>query len=455
MYLAYYQGVDGRSLFQALIRFPKLVMQGRDSSWTVAYGAFIEDLFHPDVDFAYRIGNWNGSINRFVLISSHNRVMLSDLAERADQLNTIVEASAVMPRSLAEHDRDASLFPVSRRGIIRQPYYAGRFVIPSNFYAYPLSSELLLHALSSGTDFALQVNCRRHNISSEELRSARKGFTDLHLSGLCPAHVLAHVSRQLDELPERTYLVDECIAAASPGMLNTVGRVIDAEFRRVNGQVGFSDSPQGDPPPNEEIVMGLHSSYFDDGPTHYVWRSVAAASLGAFLGWIPDEAFASHRVVNAVHPMGMKKTHIFLSYASGDREKAKFVASALEQFGWSVWWDTRINAGEVFDEVIEQALDQAQCCVVLWSQNSVQSRWVRSEATHALERGVLVPASLDRTRIPLEFMLVQTADLAEWTGRLPSPIFDKLVGGIRNVIGRSPGNRLADEVAHKINAKPV
>jgi hypothetical protein len=55
----------------------------------------------------------------------------------------------------------------------------------------------------------------------------------------------------------------------------------------------------------------------------------------------------------------------------------------------------------------------------------------------------------------LEFMLVQTADLAEWTGRLPSPIFDKLVVGIRNVIGRSPGNRLADEVAHKINAKPA
>src|SRR5436305_164877 len=58
---------------------------------------------------------------------------------------------------------------------------------------------------------------------------------------------------------------------------------------------------------------------------------------------------------------------IFVSYASEDREYAKRIAATLEHRGCSVWWDRAIPIGMTFDEVIERALDETRCVVVLWS----------------------------------------------------------------------------------------
>ncbi|MGZ9020763.1 MAG: toll/interleukin-1 receptor domain-containing protein, partial [Rhodoplanes sp.] len=42
---------------------------------------------------------------------------------------------------------------------------------------------------------------------------------------------------------------------------------------------------------------------------------------------------------------------IFLSYAREDVSVAQRLARALEDEGWSVWWDRHIPAGQTFDEV--------------------------------------------------------------------------------------------------------
>ena len=52
-------------------------------------------------------------------------------------------------------------------------------------------------------------------------------------------------------------------------------------------------------------------------------------------------------------------SQVFISYSSTDRERAKRVAQAVEAAGYSVWWDRQIAPGEIFDEVIEKALDQS------------------------------------------------------------------------------------------------
>jgi hypothetical protein len=64
---------------------------------------------------------------------------------------------------------------------------------------------------------------------------------------------------------------------------------------------------------------------------------------------------------------------VFLSYARADRLRVKPLADALQKKGWSVWWDPTIRAGEIFDKVIERALADAQCVIVLWSRNSIES----------------------------------------------------------------------------------
>ena len=63
----------------------------------------------------------------------------------------------------------------------------------------------------------------------------------------------------------------------------------------------------------------------------------------------------------------------------------------------SVWWDPKIAPGVTYDRVIERALNQADCVVVLWSTHAVESDWVRAESDEGRRRGILVP-SADRGR---------------------------------------------------------
>jgi TolB-like protein len=104
---------------------------------------------------------------------------------------------------------------------------------------------------------------------------------------------------------------------------------------------------------------------------------------------------------------------VFISYATEDRERVKPIVEAIEDAGFSVWWDRRIGLGASFDREIERELDAARCVVVVWSAGSVESDWVRNEAQEGLDRGVLVPLVIDDVRPPLAFRRAQTAALSE------------------------------------------
>jgi hypothetical protein len=130
-------------------------------------------------------------------------------------------------------------------------------------------------------------------------------------------------------------------------------------------------------------------------------------------------------------------TDVFLSYASEDRERAGVLARLLEARGWSVWWDRKIVAGHTFDRAIEHELETARSVVVLWSESSIASEWVKNEAAAAAERGVLVPGLIQRVKIPLEFRRKQTADLVGWTGDTSHEGFQALCAGIADRVGPS------------------
>ena len=98
---------------------------------------------------------------------------------------------------------------------------------------------------------------------------------------------------------------------------------------------------------------------------------------------------------------------IFISYAREDRQHAEQLSRVLEALGWSVWWDRIIPAGRPFDEVIEEAIEAAKCIIVLWTEKSVRSDWVRTEATEGVARGILIPILLEDVRIPLAFRRIQ------------------------------------------------
>src|SRR5215470_5197497 len=121
---------------------------------------------------------------------------------------------------------------------------------------------------------------------------------------------------------------------------------------------------------------------------------------------------------------------VFISYASADRERVKGLAEAMQARGYTVWWDRQIAPGQTFDEVIEKALDEASCVVVLWSSTSVKSDWVKTEASEATKRKVLVPALIDAVTIPLEFRRIQAADLTRWEGGAGDVEFEKFLTAV-------------------------
>jgi Tol biopolymer transport system component len=128
---------------------------------------------------------------------------------------------------------------------------------------------------------------------------------------------------------------------------------------------------------------------------------------------------------------------VFVSYSREDQPVARRFAESFEREGFSVWWDQALNPGEAFDQVTERALDEAKAIVVLWSRESVNSRWVRAEATQANASGRLLPVMIEACRRPIMFELTHTADLSHWDGNTDDPAWQSFIAGVRRYVGRS------------------
>ncbi len=132
--------------------------------------------------------------------------------------------------------------------------------------------------------------------------------------------------------------------------------------------------------------------------------------------------------------------YVFISYGRTDRRVAHAVARELDERGFSVWWDPKIDAGVAYDRVIEAALAAAACVVVLWSAHSVESDWVRAEADDGRKRGLLVPALIEPVNPPLQFRLLETIDLTRWADDRDPVAFDRFCAAIAH--HTAPADRL-------------
>lgn len=121
---------------------------------------------------------------------------------------------------------------------------------------------------------------------------------------------------------------------------------------------------------------------------------------------------------------------LFVSYARADSGIANKVVAALQSSGFEVWWDALIEGGATFAKSIESALEAADAVIVLWSQTSINSDWVRDEAGQGRDRHRLVPVSLDGTDPPLGFRQYHATDLRGWQGHGDEPQYVALLKGI-------------------------
>lgn len=164
--------------------------------------------------------------------------------------------------------------------------------------------------------------------------------------------------------------------------------------------------------------------------------------------WSCDKGFGEARFYDPVAPLptvltwpcarrtfrlykgGGQVAHVFLSYAHDDLTLARPLIAALERADHTVWYDRHIQGGTEYTHRIEQALSEADAVLVLWTERSVGSAWVRDEATEGRDSGKLVPVSIGAVQPPIGFRQYQTLALGDWSGRGKVPRLDDVLQAI-------------------------
>jgi hypothetical protein len=100
---------------------------------------------------------------------------------------------------------------------------------------------------------------------------------------------------------------------------------------------------------------------------------------------------------------------VFISYAKARAAEAKALAGELTDLGYDVWWDSSLLPVDSIDAEIDRQLDAAKAVIVIWSPESIRSRWVYAEAEHA-----------DRPEHQ-KLVNTRTADLTDPTRQIPKP----------------------------------
>jgi hypothetical protein len=138
---------------------------------------------------------------------------------------------------------------------------------------------------------------------------------------------------------------------------------------------------------------------------------------------------------------------IFISYSHQDKERIKPIEDGLRNLGVSVWWDRDLKTGGLWNEDIEKEVTEARAILVCWSQFSVQSRNVKTEASIALDQGTLVPCLLEPCKIPLHFHLCHAEDISGWDGSIGHPGWRKIIERISVILERPGLPHLLDAIA--------
>ncbi len=128
-------------------------------------------------------------------------------------------------------------------------------------------------------------------------------------------------------------------------------------------------------------------------------------------------------------------SHIFLSYSSEDKSKAIKIINILADNGFKVWYDRNLPAGKEYVTQIDIAAKESAAIVVLWSENSIKSSYVISEAIEGLERGVLLPIFLqNEVKPPIPLTSVQGLTLFDADENILKSNVDTLILSLNNLV---------------------
>lgn len=130
-----------------------------------------------------------------------------------------------------------------------------------------------------------------------------------------------------------------------------------------------------------------------------------------------------------------RQLNVFLSYATEDENFAKTLYEGLIRYNLDVWFDKeKLFPGQLWDEVVRQALNNADIVIVLLSKHTVSKEgYIQKEIRLALDKVdekpdgtvYLIPVKIGKSPIPSRLSTIQYVDIKEENG------FLKLMESIR------------------------
>jgi hypothetical protein len=145
---------------------------------------------------------------------------------------------------------------------------------------------------------------------------------------------------------------------------------------------------------------------------------------------------------------------IFISYAAEDRDRVLPLVQALENTGWTIFWDRTIPAGKTWRQRMDAEIQACRSVLVVWTQNSVKSEWVLEEAEIGKRRQILIPVVLDEVEPPFGFGLIQAANLVGWSGNTSDSTCGRLISDIEIILGPAAAKGSEIESCRRLKEAP-
>lgn len=102
----------------------------------------------------------------------------------------------------------------------------------------------------------------------------------------------------------------------------------------------------------------------------------------------------------------------FVSYSRKDSEFVKKLVKELRDAKASLWLDSDLEPGVLWDSAIEKALNNCEGLLIILSEDSVSSINVQDEISFALdERKIIIPVLIKNCTIPFRIRRLQYIDL--------------------------------------------
>lgn len=135
-------------------------------------------------------------------------------------------------------------------------------------------------------------------------------------------------------------------------------------------------------------------------------------------------------------PQQPRRAHVFISFRNLERDKAfaKAIRTALIDAKFPVWWREDIQCAGEWHGDLDSALSTAGCIVVLWSEESQKSPWVRHEASWAIARDVYAPVRIEPIDMHPPFARLQPTDIPDSDNITKSPGFALLLQRVTKLL---------------------